>query len=1477
MIEGVNGALKCVMFLGLKALSPSAGPPGTSVLMYGDATWSLRYRDCIEASWGEVQCVGSILFGDYLCGQDTSLERGGIRFANWEGYERYGANPYRVACILPAPDGSNAQPTLGTAGNVNVTWRLEGGMRGGLPEVLLSSYKYNVDGKPYHFQLYAEVTDISPSVGSVAGGTLVQISGRGFPTLELGRDDRVNVSISGVPCTVINSTYDTVFCVTGPKPVTPPHEATPIRGLYPGMRGVEYDLYDRWGEPAIQYSQLWELNTTIQVANPDTDKLVVTDVWEGQHYQWDQHCSRMKAFFVAPHAGSYRFYLQADDFGQVNATWLQDGAEVSRMIINVTTSTYIDSYSEYAFQSSAPIQLAANQRILLESAHCNNVGTGTQQLAVRMPVPEPRANSLAEVQTIAVTASTKPRQLLVKYLYGAGANTTAYFINITSLDDSKLDSPAVGLQLTFSGGSAKVILPLAATSTSMDTLIESAFGGVSMPNSGDLFGVRKIRGQGTLVLQLGINSVLARSVGFRIANARIVAINTTADTISSAASLTCTPATPVTYVAPPPPPPPTPTPKITNGIMVVVVPALPVSAIVPGGDFYLGLPNSDSPLLLSYSTSAAEMQQAIYNLTQQNVSVSASTNWREGTYFARVWNITFAPDVFDNVPNIVASHADTTPAGVLLSTEVRPANPPIWGSFRLAYGNYCESVSISLTDSGEAIRTKLGSLPGMAVPQKVETSGSPSSGYIYRVTFDPFNNPGDQPLLRVTDISGLNGLEPAVTVTTVMDGSTDAFYSPIPTEFLQLAVSEPGSISLVVNGAHSACAHPSGVCKFTYADAATPQVAAVSPTRIAFGDESSLPLTVIGSGFAAGGAVNVTVGSTICAITSVADTQIVCSVPNSAPAGLRAVTVNVAGLGNAIGSVNVTLTTLRVTGITPSSAVLASGGFSIINVTGRGFDRANCANNRVLVGGVRCGILACSSDFATVLYPGGSTANGAVLTIAAQVLEGGAVLDEHSPTSPAVQVDSGAPAITGISSPTLMPAAGGAVTVALAGATASDVVGMYLVPGISDVTNFTAASAAYKSRMPCSGVAAAAGAAGVACTSGSVPIGAYHVLVVLTSGLQLLSSDTVLFDLIITSVTPNAGSIGGGTVVNITGYGFSPMASENVVLLPVPVSSTFPNGIIQCRILQSTASWLTCLTAPHLAANASADDPFATNVLPVATAPKPVSVVLCSAGYNSTILVEYCASMAGAPRSRADTASGASASYTYSTVLTPSIDAATPSKGSLGTSVTLSGSNLIQVQDVEFLQAGAVKGLCAITAATDGTITCTVPDLASGVYSIRLKKANGEISVDPYGRGTFTAMPSILGLSGNAGSLVGGRNLTISVGGAGAADGISTGNVSRNSVTIGGLTCPVVEASRSSVTCTAPGMNGYVYAEYWNLGQSTYTLPDLTTFTNPVVARFEKGIAINWGTSSPLMGSIQTDFFGARFTFYLQVWGPGRM
>lgn len=58
------------------------------------------------------------------------------------------------------------------------------------------------------------VTDFSPQTGGYGGGVVLTVSGHGFPTSQQGStDDGINITLCGIPCSVLASTLSSLTCV----------------------------------------------------------------------------------------------------------------------------------------------------------------------------------------------------------------------------------------------------------------------------------------------------------------------------------------------------------------------------------------------------------------------------------------------------------------------------------------------------------------------------------------------------------------------------------------------------------------------------------------------------------------------------------------------------------------------------------------------------------------------------------------------------------------------------------------------------------------------------------------------------------------------------------------------------------------------------------------------------------------------------------------------------------------------------------------------------------------------------------------------------------------------------------------------------------------------------------------------------------------------------------------------------------------
>ena len=717
--------------------------------------------------------------------------------------------------------------------------------------------------------------------------------------------------------------------------------------------------------------------------------------------------------------------------------------------------------------------------------------------------------------------------------------------------------------------------------------------------------------------------------------------------------------------APPSPPPPTP----RSATLSVGSPAPETD---PGGgswEVVARAPNGTlSYITLLFAAPDTNVSEVIKNLTSWTLPVTVTRFMaREGPYLAAIWNVTWSGYAGNSTPAVfaAASRANLTPAGVVLATETRAASPNVKGSVRLSLGSACESVAISFSDSATTVSSALASLPGlMAPPLRVEKLAGDAYSTGWRVWFDPQLTPGNIAPLRLAadPLASLEGSYPKATLATEADGSTATSWSPIPADLTALAVSAPGSISLDVNGVPSACAHPSGLCTFMYTAAATPSITSASPLRLGVdGTDEHSTLTISGQGLLYGttvalrpvGSSGSSSGSGIdCPVTGrVGSVQLTCRVPDAAatsPAGSYQLLVNVPGMGDAAGAPLIALDLLRVAAASPTT--LATGGWTQVTLTGTGIDPSLCSSYRVLIGGgstpVQCAVTACTHTSLQALFPGGDATAAAPLRV--QLLApavGGspaALITEHAPGNITFSIAATGPRIASIDSPAFMlSSSAGDIAITLAGGLMpAQVSAVSLVPafagsgGSGAGSNNSAAAAALAARIGCGNVASV-GPQQLTCSVGSaVPIGSYYLAVEAPASqaapgvaasppFMALSSATVQFDFAVMSVSPTQGSVGGGTLLTITGSGFpapgavggssgtaSPTTSVGVYIR-VPASGTFPDGLLACDVVTTTATQITCRTRPHLAAPSTIDDPMGSNIRPMATAAAPVQLLVC--------------------------------------------------------------------------------------------------------------------------------------------------------------------------------------------------------------------------------------------------------------------------
>ncbi|KAM9050154.1 fibrocystin-L [Megaptera novaeangliae] len=192
--------------------------------------------------------------------------------------------------------GSMICKTTGTyIGHHNVSFILDSDYGRSLPQKM--AYFVSSLNKISMFQTYAEVTTISPSQGSIQGGTMLTISGRFFDQT----DFPVRVFVGGQACDILNVTENSICCKTPPKPDI-------LRTVYPGGRGLKLEVWN--SSHPVRLEEILEYNEK-------TPGYMGASWVDSASYLWpmeqDTFVARFSGFLVAPDSDVYRFYIKGDD------------------------------------------------------------------------------------------------------------------------------------------------------------------------------------------------------------------------------------------------------------------------------------------------------------------------------------------------------------------------------------------------------------------------------------------------------------------------------------------------------------------------------------------------------------------------------------------------------------------------------------------------------------------------------------------------------------------------------------------------------------------------------------------------------------------------------------------------------------------------------------------------------------------------------------------------------------------------------------------------------------------------------------------------------------------------------------------------------------------------------------------------------------------------------------------------------------
>ena len=279
---------------------------------------------------------------------------------------------------------------------------------------------------------------------------------------------------------------------------------------------------------------------------------------------------------------------------------------------------------------------------------------------------------------------------------------------------------------------------------------------------------------------------------------------------------------------------------------------------------------------------------------------------------------------------------------------------------------------------------------------------------------------------------------------------------------------------------------------------------------------------------------------------------------------------------------------------------------------------------------------------------------------------------------------------------------------------------------------------------------------------------------------------------VLTSIDSRSGSLAGGSIVTITGDGFSDAADDMLVTI----------GGVDCAVVSSAFDSLVVVTPP--ASNASLLN---------------ATLLDSNTAMISDIQVRHVRGMTA----------GGSLTFEHSAAVTPTLTSLASSFDAGVWTLTLTGAGFSG--DTSTMDVWVGSAICALTTVGLDSIECDTGALPAGSHPVRIWReghgfALGELAIDvQLSVGSVT--PAILPMTG-------GTLLTI------RGNGFPTDS-SALAVTVCGLPCELESSpSYSSVSCRAPEM----LPPSW-VGARTQTLPASTG----VLGLSSGDLTLVWGTS----------------------------
>ncbi|XP_029299003.1 LOW QUALITY PROTEIN: PKHD1 like 1, tandem duplicate 1 [Cottoperca gobio] len=247
-------------------------------------------------------------------------------------------------------------------GHHNLSYILDDRFGRSLPDKKL--YRVSASGKLSMFQTYAEVTGVSPSMGSVIGGTLLTIHGRFFDQT----DRPAQVVVGGQPCEIQSVSDDRITCRTAKHEMNNSNMT-----IWPGGRGLKMEVWSV-SKPR-DLSDIWTYNTnTSGYLAQWVDSMPQTFPSGGTYFT-----SRFRGFFCPPASANYTIYINCDDRC---ALYFSNSSRPEDKVKIAYQTRYASDFTKFESQKSKVMALEKGKHYYMDMLHQNYGGPAVVNIAL---------------------------------------------------------------------------------------------------------------------------------------------------------------------------------------------------------------------------------------------------------------------------------------------------------------------------------------------------------------------------------------------------------------------------------------------------------------------------------------------------------------------------------------------------------------------------------------------------------------------------------------------------------------------------------------------------------------------------------------------------------------------------------------------------------------------------------------------------------------------------------------------------------------------------------------------------------------------------------------------------------------------------------------------------------------------------------------------------------------------------------------